>query len=205
MIPQPSIALDRQLIEQCIAGQKDAWTELFCQCHPMMLRQIALWVQPRNCGELIEEIAGRVWFKLVENRFARLAKFDPSRGVKLSTYMVALTRNECLMFLREEKRRQYRESRRARAMSARMIDEMPGIELEIEEFLASLLAAEKAVAGEQLFGVASDSDVVLPADIQLKLKRRNVNKLRQYLGLKTHDSVSSSNEKSRRNQKKSAK
>jgi DNA-directed RNA polymerase specialized sigma24 family protein len=171
-------ALDRILIEHCMAGQREAWAELFRLCQPLMLRQIALWFRPRNCRELIEEIAGRVWLKLIDKKFARLAKFDSSRGIKLTTYLVALAKNEFRMFLREEKRRQARESHRAHMLATSVTQELPGIE--IEEFLTSLEDAEKA-------SVAANLGATSLAEPPLKLSRRSLRKIKECLGLGYHD------------------
>lgn len=178
--------LRASLVTECVTGEKEAWTELFKLCQPLLLRQIASWLWPRNCGELTEEIAGRVWLKLIEKQFERLARFDASRGVKLTTYMVALARNEFLMVLREEKRRQRRESRRAQTAPTWVCEDL--LEVEVEEFLATLGATEKAFVTAELLGRMPDFQP-LPDDethaplMRKRLSRKSLSKLHEFLNM----------------------
>jgi len=173
--------LREALVSECVTGVKEAWTELFKLCQPLLLRQIASWLWPRNCGELTEEIAGRVWLKLIEKQFERLARFDASRGVKLTTYMVALARNEFLMVLREEKRRLRRESHRAQTTATWVSEDM--VEVEVEEFLATLEATERAFVSKELLGRMPDFSPIPPDEAHFALSRKSLNKLHQFLNV----------------------
>ena len=162
---------------------------------------IASWLWPRNCGELTEEIAARVWLKLIEKQFERLARFDASRGVKLTTYMVALVRNEFLMVLREEKRRLRRGSHRAQTKASWVSEDM--VEIEVEEFLATLEATEKAFVSKELLGRMSEFPPIPPDEANFALSRRSLDKLHRFLNMMNAPKNASKNGPSCRRKRKS--
>ena len=53
---------------------------------------------------LVDEIAGRVWYAIVTDPVRRLASFDPKRGCSLTTFLAGLAWNEIRDFFRSERR-----------------------------------------------------------------------------------------------------
>jgi DNA-directed RNA polymerase specialized sigma24 family protein len=139
----PAIAADRQLIDRCLARDVIAWSVLYRQHHDPLLTNIRGYLGPVGCDRnLVEEIAARVWYAIVKDDFALLAKFDVRRGCRLSTFLSVLAKSETRNLFRSEKRRKSREHLASRpevdggSMS-------PAALLSDEEFLATLSPAER--------------------------------------------------------------
>lgn len=108
--PSGNAHCDRRLVEECLRGDATAWETLYRQCHPAILATArAVCAARRDWRDVSDEIAARVWYKLVcdDYRLLRLFAFD--RGTSLSTYVAAICRNQALNFGREERRRRNRE------------------------------------------------------------------------------------------------
>ena len=175
-----SLCSDAQLLSRCLAGHQEAWAELYRMCQPVLLQQIKSWLGPlRACGELAEEIAARVWLKLVERNHLRLSKFDPNRGVKVTTFLVALARYEHLMMVRERNRRSKRELQRAMAMPSITVEDH--LSVEIGEYLEILDAMEKAHVVGRLIGMPSISADPETQSNDRRLNRNLLNKLRAHM------------------------
>lgn len=171
---------DECLIARCLAGQEDAWTELYGRCQPVLLGQIASWLGPwKRCGELAEEIAARVWLKLIEGGHARLAKFDPAQGTKFTTFLIAIARNEFLMVIRERSRRQAREAKKAESRQSATTDDC--LDLDLAEYLEQLDAAEKEMVIDCLGGYHHSPLVAPSPQSPTRLKQSLLQKLRRYL------------------------
>ena len=135
-----------EIVRQCLSGCEAAWARLFEHCHPTVLRQASIWLGPQSqCRELAEEVAGRVWLKLVVGGYRRLAAFDPARGVRITTYLVALARQEFLQFQRERRRRVVREKRGAERASHRDGQDSE-VDILLNEYLSSLALCEDSAA-----------------------------------------------------------
>lgn len=101
---------DSRLASRCLAGEPDAWEEFYAQCHPPLLVSIEALLGPdQGDPNLVDEIAARVWYALIEHDGRRLARYRPQRGARLITYLRALAKTEVCRHLRRERRRQRRE------------------------------------------------------------------------------------------------
>ncbi len=75
-------------MERCLAGEVAAWEELYAQYHDVLLASVRCFLgQARSDHNLVDEIAARVWYALVANDGALLAKYDPKRGARIITFM----------------------------------------------------------------------------------------------------------------------
>lgn len=101
---------DGQLIHRCLAGDVSAWSEIYREFHDSLLVSIRRYLnRAGQDANLVEEIAARVWYALIKNGFELLAKFDVSRGCRLSTYLSVVAKNETRVLFRSERRRRSRE------------------------------------------------------------------------------------------------
>jgi DNA-directed RNA polymerase specialized sigma24 family protein len=101
---------DRKLIDNCIAGDALAWEEIYQLYHDRLVMTIRQLTFGTSVGsELVDEIAARVWFSLVDNQCRLLDRFDPERGCRLIAFLTGIAKFETLNFFRSERRRRRRE------------------------------------------------------------------------------------------------
>ncbi len=102
---------DRRVIDAALSGDASAWDQLYHQCHEPLLASARAILRPRNADpNQIEELAARVWYSLVREGGALLARFDPARGCRLSTFLSNLARDHASRMFRSERRRRRREA-----------------------------------------------------------------------------------------------
>jgi hypothetical protein len=149
--PLTAIQADQSLVERCSAGEVAAWEELYGQCHDPLCASIRLLLGPR-CGDpnLIDEIAARVWYALVDNDGRLLRRFDPSRHVRLNTYFRGLARIHTLLHFRDEHRRRKREDQAGHRRRQNLpVSELPA-EVLLSDFADTLTADERRFLEEHL-------------------------------------------------------
>jgi hypothetical protein len=137
-----AVAADRQLVDRCLAGDVAAWSLLYQQTHDSLLATIRNFLgRAGHDRNLVEEIAARVWYAVVKDDFALLARFDVRRSCRLSTFLSVLAKSETRMLFRSERRRRSREQLVSRP---ELNDDSaaPGALATDEEFLATLSPAE---------------------------------------------------------------
>lgn len=100
----------QDLLDKCLAGDGSAWGSLFDELQPKLIKIVAMILGPHaQDKDLIDEIAARVWFSLIDRKYQVLRQFDPTIGVRLTTYMTGIVRAAWLQYLRSERRRTKRE------------------------------------------------------------------------------------------------
>jgi hypothetical protein len=156
--PSEQVLADRRLVEQCLAGEQRAWTLLYRHCHDGLLGSIRAFLG-RNASDasLVDEIAARVWYALIRSDFELLARFDVSRGCRLSTFLSVLAKTEARLLLRSERRRRVREYAVSRRESGRNIREDSAETIAEEEFVATLSPAERSFYDDVLKASFADS------------------------------------------------
>lgn len=180
---QRQILADQALVRRCIAGEVLAWEELYARFHPLLKNAIEMVLAPayRNT-ELVDEIAARVWYALVENDGELLERYDPNRGGRLTTFMQAIARDLVTRHFRSEHRRRGRE---AIAIQGKLAycpsDQGPNL----CEFLSTLTAKEREFTAQYLLAEKSEACAALSrprtqASVW-QLTRRIRQKLRSYL------------------------
>jgi hypothetical protein len=163
--PDPPIAdwsgasADAALARRCAAGDVAAWDELYQLCHPPLLLSIEMMLgSGKRDRSLVEEIAARVWYALVENDGELLDRFDPSRGVRLATFMRALARDEIGRHYRTEKRRREREYTALHDRPRHTDPAHCDTDTSLSEFMATLTPHERGFAGEYLLNRSAETD-----------------------------------------------
>ena len=138
------VAQDRRLVERCLAGEVQAWSQLYDQAHAALLGSIRRFLgRAGQNSDLTEEIAARVWYALVRNGFELLGKFDVHRGCRLATFLSMLAKSETRLLLRTERRRKSREQVASRPETNGFCRGQTGEVLSDEEFLMILSPAER--------------------------------------------------------------
>lgn len=178
----PGIAEDRLVVDRCVAGEAGAWDELYRRHHGGLSTSIKSMFGTR-CGdpEVIDEIAARVWYRIVTNRAALLDRFDAGMGGRLRTYLVAIAKRETADFLRSEKRRRRRERAACRPeMQAGEAGE-PWPTAEWPRFIESLTPRERRFLVECLLRPGDTSPPRISAANRWQLSCRIRSKLQRFL------------------------
>jgi hypothetical protein len=151
-----TIEAEVRLVERCLAGEVAAWEQLYQECHEPLLASIRVLLgRPNHDVNLVEEIAARVWYALVDNDGELLSRFDPKRGARLRTYFRVLAKEEIAKHFRSEFRRRKREAS-APSESQRSPTSAPGLPVaSLADFLGTLTPQERGFCSEYLLADSS--------------------------------------------------
>lgn len=179
------VLADRQLVDACLSGETGAWSVLYLQFHDSLVVSIRSFLGRSACdGSLVDEIAARVWYALVRNDFELLARFDVTRGCRLSTFLSVLAKTEARLLLRSERRRRVREQAVSRREAPAKAGGPATESLSEEEFVATLSPAERdfyeVVLKSSLTEVRSPVSEYTPQNTW-QLRHRVRKKLEKYL------------------------
>ncbi len=98
-------------MDRCLAGDAEAWRELFDQQHHRLLASIRSMFGPAvSDANQAEEIAARVWLQVLGSDKHLLDEFDVTQGCRLSTYLSTLARGSAVEMFRSDRRRRRREA-----------------------------------------------------------------------------------------------
>jgi DNA-directed RNA polymerase specialized sigma24 family protein len=87
-----------------VAGDTEAWGELFATIHPRLVKCIRAFLRIRPPDyELIDEIAARTWAAMYRRDCQLLNSYDPSRAALITLFNV-VAKTETRMLIRSEKR-----------------------------------------------------------------------------------------------------
>lgn len=89
-----------ETIERALGGDEDAAREIIEKLHRPVLSTIHRFLG-RGYAEEVEDIAQEIFLKVFRN----LGKFDPHRGVKLTTWVFSIVRNHCFDVLKSRRPR----------------------------------------------------------------------------------------------------
>jgi hypothetical protein len=90
---------DSLLAKRCCAGEPAAWEQFYAQCHEPLLASIRMMLGLQSSdANLVNDIAARVWYALVENDGALLARYKPDQGTMLITFMCALAKDQIVRY-----------------------------------------------------------------------------------------------------------
>jgi hypothetical protein len=138
---------------------------------------------------VIDEVAARVWYALVENDGRLLGRFDPHRRVRLSTYFRGLARIHTLLYFRDEHRHRTHENRARENQAGRRrrrnipVSGLPD-DVMLSDFADTLTAEERRFLEEHLVSSGSecsDADDREHADTSIWQRRhRLMAKLRAF-------------------------
>jgi DNA-directed RNA polymerase specialized sigma24 family protein len=91
---------ETHLVSRCLAGDDEAWSELYRLHHGILVAAAARHLGRAGRDEdLAEDIVAAVWLALCSDDGHRLRTYDPKRG-SLPAYLIALTRQEAWHHLR---------------------------------------------------------------------------------------------------------
>lgn len=166
---------DQALVDRCRAGDGAAWQEIRDKCHAHLVRQIRFTLGDRSRdGNLVEEIAAKVWYGLVADNGYLLERFQPEKGSGLEKYLAAIARFEVLRHQRGELRRRRREQETQTARGASQNDhEVTEMTLDFQGFLPRLTPREREFFHYVLVGNNTDGlDISAPNAWQLRHRIR---------------------------------
>jgi len=177
---------DRALIERCLSGERAAWTKLYDQCHAPLVQAVRAQLG-RNAvhHDVVEEIAARVWFAVIDRDGQLLNRFDGQRGCRLSTFLAGLAKNEISRHYRTERRRNVRETEvcrsRSKVMADSHLDSRVGLGAAVSSFLATLTSSERDYCQEYLLNIDEESRQVYSDANRWQLNHRVRLKLGSFL------------------------
>jgi DNA-directed RNA polymerase specialized sigma24 family protein len=160
MNQEESLAADYRLAQRCADGEVAAWEELYQQYHDRLLASIRAMLNGQHAdASLVDEIAARVWYALVENDGKLLLKYNPKRGASLMTYIRMLAKDLLRRHYRSERRRQDREREVMSSRASSHSQELDHSASTLDEFLGTLSASERTFYEECLVssGVANSA------------------------------------------------
>jgi DNA-directed RNA polymerase specialized sigma24 family protein len=142
---------DGILAERCIAGEVSAWEELYHRCHDPLCASIRMQLGRSGAdAQLVDEMAARVWYALVDRDGLQLAKYKPSRG-SLMTFIRLIARKEVSHYFRAEQRRLKKElAGFARGNRQAFVQRGESISTMVGEFMTSLTPREREFCYEYL-------------------------------------------------------
>lgn len=88
---------DNKLIKKCQVGDKEAFQELISKYHPFVHKFLVKIIQNE---EIAEDITQETFLKIIRN----IEKFDVHGKAKFSTYIVTISKNCYIDYLRKEKK-----------------------------------------------------------------------------------------------------
>lgn len=180
---RPEVVADRQLVDDCLTGQKDAWERLYHRCHPYLVAAVRKYLGGQaNDQQLVEEIVAQVWFLVIQNDGQMLDRFSAQRDRRLTSYLGGFAHNQVRAYARSEKRRHLREAEATRGH--RVHDSMHAERdpLEMQDFISTLSDRErKYVAwcmlppsdepdGKEPFSATENSDRQLRHRLRSKMR-----------------------------------
>lgn len=177
------IRCDRKLIDQCLSGEPAAWTSLYQTCHDRLLVAIRAFLRESAADtNLVDEIAARVWYAVVRNDGELLARFDISRGCRLTTFLSVLAKSEARQYFRAERRRKSREEVASRREGESLSADLLFASATEEEFVGTLTPSERLYYESVLLAPARDNSADrYSRENDWQLRRRVKKKLSQFL------------------------
>lgn len=137
-------AADRRLVDRCLAGDGEAWRQLFGQQHHLLLASIRGMFGSAVCDtNQVEEIAARVWYKLLVREGRLLGQFDVEQGCRLSTFFGSIAHSTAVRMFRADKRRRRREAVASRPETHSSEESQHQLASRLGEFLRRLTPRER--------------------------------------------------------------
>jgi len=160
-----------------------AWEQLYARCDEPLRVSIRIMLgRQSGGGELVDEIAARVWYALVANDGELLSRFDATRGARLTTFMRMLAKSEIVRHYRQEMRRRNRELESLREQPRRSERTFAQQMNALAEFIRTLTPQEQVFCNEYLLAepAASSERSYSSANIW-QMSRRIYRKLLRFL------------------------
>ena len=173
---------DGSLAQRCLAGEVDAWEQLYAQCHDPLLVSIGILLGRQSSdSNLVDEIAARVWYALVANDGELLARYDANRGARLITFLRALAKDEIARHFREEVRRRNRELSALRERPRHEERTLGQQVSSLTEFLCTLTPQEKIFCSDYLLAEPAPAEGPYSSANIWQLSHRIYHKLLHFL------------------------
>jgi hypothetical protein len=176
--PVTDIQADRLLVERCLAGEVAAWDALYGQYRALLCAWIRWLLGSRPCDpNVVDEIAARVWYSLIENDGRLLGRFDPRRHVRLCSYFRGLARIHTLLYFRDEHRRHARENQFGRERQRSIAVSELSDDVLLSDFADTLTVDQRGFLEEYLVSSGhegADADDREHADTRVRQRRHRI-------------------------------
>lgn len=178
-----TVLAERALVDLCVAGDGEAWEELYTRYNAGVRATIkSLFVPKQWDPNAIDEIASSVWYLALANDGELLDRFDPERGCRLSTFLGSIAKGVAGSFLRSERRRRRRERLASRPESDDGDATLGLTPSEIREFVAELTPREQQFLTGHLLHPVNGTKLSLFSDAyRWQLRSRICRKLREFV------------------------
>jgi len=173
-------------VDRCLAGDVLAWEDLYGKCQPPLLLAIRVFLG-RNASkqDLVEDIAAKVWFTVIDGQSKLLDRFDSDRGCRLTTFLAGVAKNEVSRHFRAERRRQSREALASRARygssNGGSTGSLAATDIALTEFLSTLTPREREYCESYLLGSVDVAQVNYSPANRWQLQHRVRRKLWTFL------------------------
>lgn len=172
---------DRELVDDCLAGDLGAWSMLYQACHPKLCAAISTFLRRLSADiDLVDEISARVWYAVVRNDGELLNRFEPERGCRLTTFLAAVAKSEAKQYFRSEKRRKRREALVSRSEVGLHSNSLPDATICQDEFVASLSPSERAYYESVLLAIEGSASTEYSREYSWQLRHRVRTKLNRF-------------------------
>jgi hypothetical protein len=147
-----ALASDARLVQRCICGEVLAWEEIYQKCHEPLCTAIRVRLgRLANDPHLVDEIAARSWYAVLDKDGAKLKKYDPKRGAGILTFLKLIASDEISRFFLSQRRRMQREIiSQSRKHRGKAVIPSESITSSLTEFLVTLSPREQDFCNEYL-------------------------------------------------------
>jgi hypothetical protein len=162
-VDKEGLVADQRLVARCLVGEVGAWEDLYAQCHAPLSVSIEMMLG-QGCSDphLVDEIAARVWYALIDNDGELLAKYDIDRGARLITFLRAVAKDEISRYFRTERRRRRRERTAWEEKPLHHAPDHGQPATVLAEFFSTLTPHERDFCGEVLLCSPADTEADSP-------------------------------------------
>ena len=155
----PGAKKDRLLIDRCLSGDAGAWDQLYDDHHRPLLSSVRVLLGGgKSDRNLIEEIASRVWYAVIQNDSRLLVQYDVRRNARLITFLRTVAKTEVSRHFRRENRRLIREQISLSEKPMYQIPDDAQAAAELREFLSTLTPTERNFYDHHLAERQSDDE-----------------------------------------------
>ena len=179
-----------RLVQRCIAGEVLAWEEIYQKCHDPLCTAIRIRLgRLANDPHLVDEIAARTWYAVLDKDGARLKKYDSKRGAGILTFLKLIAYDEISRYFLSNQRRIKRELiSHSHKRRAEVAGQSESITSSLSEFLITLSPREQDFCNEYLLLAGDEEGVQVevgysPTNIR-QLTHRIYKKFLTYIGRK---------------------
>ena len=145
------IQADVTLVRQCVAGDVAAWEYLVSEYQGFLTSAVGSLLRAwKTDVSAAEDVVARTWLALVDRDGELLTKYDPSRGVRLRFFLLAIAKDLARRYVRTETRHTRAQNRGRKRRDWCFQEEIVLDSVMLSEFWNTLSEGEQAFFAEHL-------------------------------------------------------